>query len=43
MDAEGMPRDGHFVATGKGEAGRADVTRFIEQALSGQTPQIGAP
>ena len=42
-DAEGNTRDGHFVATGKGEDGRADVTRFIEQALSGQTPQIGAP
>jgi pimeloyl-ACP methyl ester carboxylesterase len=43
MDAEGAARDGHFVATGKGEAGRADVTRFIQQALAGQTPQIGAP
>jgi pimeloyl-ACP methyl ester carboxylesterase len=43
VDSEGMQRDGHFVATGKGEMGRADVTRFIEQVLSGQTPQIGAP
>jgi hypothetical protein len=38
-----MQRDGHFVATSKGEMGRADVTRFIQQVLSGQTPQIGAP
>ena len=41
LDGEGIQRDGHFVATGKGEQGREDVTRFIEQVLAGETPQIG--
>lgn len=41
LDADGNPVDGHFVATRPGEDGRADVVRFLEEALSGQTPQIG--
>ena len=41
LDSEGELRDGHFVATGVGEDGRADVLRFLEQVMSGQTPQIG--
>lgn len=32
--------DGHFVAR-QSDAGRADTTRFLAQALAGQVPQIG--
>jgi hypothetical protein len=32
--------DGHFVSS-RHEQGRADVLRFLRQALAGQTPQIG--
>jgi pimeloyl-ACP methyl ester carboxylesterase len=33
--------DGHFVGTRNGEAGRADVERFLTQLLAGQVPSIG--
>jgi hypothetical protein len=33
--------DGHFVGTRNGEAGRADVERFLNQLLAGQVPSIG--
>jgi hypothetical protein len=33
--------DGHFVATGANEDGRVDAVRFLSQALSGSTPNIG--
>lgn len=40
-DPDGKPLDGHFVATRPGEDGRADVLRFLQQAMAGQTPTIG--
>lgn len=39
--AVGGAEDGHFVATEAGHQGRSDVMRFLEQALTGQSPQIG--
>lgn len=33
--------DGHFVATRSGQDGVPDVRRFLEQALAGDTPEIG--
>lgn len=33
--------DGHFVGTRAGEDGRADVERFLDQLLAGQTPAVG--
>ena len=33
--------DGHFVATDKGQAGRPDAVRFVEEALAGTDPSIG--
>jgi hypothetical protein len=35
-----LPTDGHFVSTTT-RRGSADVRRFLEQALAGETPQIG--
>lgn len=40
-ERDGALIDGHFVAVAPGEQGRADVLRFLEQSLAGQTPQIG--
>jgi predicted esterase len=36
----GNPQDGHFVARST-KRGLTDVRRFLEQALKGETPQIG--